>query len=177
METTFRLQKTCAVLFTASCVALLVLSLGFMTDFKDLFGLQLRANQPVAYLHDVVLQGYNRALFHLAVASFLAVVLSFVFEAFSRVPDRTALVVLDFVLAVLVVRALLLVGDLAGIEPAYLAADYGKVRLEGGFDYVVRTRTFTVSYVVEGVFAALGTAYGVLLAASHVRFVKTGGKA
>ncbi len=172
MERTFRLQRICAVLFLVMGIALFVLSLGFMTDFKDLFGLQLKANKPVAYLHDVLLQGYNRSLFHLAVCALLVAVLSFVFETNRKVPDMIALVVMDVLLAALFVRTVMLIATLAGLEPVYLSADYSKVRLEGGFDYVPRTRTFLLGYLVESLFALVCLAFGVMLAVSHALFVR-----
>lgn len=172
MERTFRLQRICAVLFLVMSIALFVLSLGFMTDFKDLFGLQLKANKPVAYLHDVLLQGYNRSLFHLAVCALVVVVLSFTFEANRKVPDMIALVMMDALLAILFVRAVMLVATLAGLEPVYLSADYSKVRLEGGFDYVLRTRTFRLGYLVESLFALVCLVFGATLSVSHALFVR-----
>lgn len=172
MERTFRLQRICAVLFLVMSIALFVLSLGFMTDFKDLFGLQLKANKPVAYLHDVLLQGYNRSLFHLAVCALLVAVLSFVFETNRKVPDMIALVMMDVLLAVLFVRTVMLIATLAGLEPVYLSTDYSKVRLEGGFDYVLRTRTFLLGYLVESLFALVSLSFGATLAISHALFVR-----
>lgn len=178
MERTFRLQRIIAVCFLVMCVVLFVLSLGFMTDFKDLFGLQLKPNKPVAYLHDVLLQGYNRSLFHLAVCALLVAVVSIVLETNRKVPDLSALLVMDTLLVVLVIWSVMQVLSLAGIEPVYLATDYSKVRLEGGFDYVLNTRTFAISYVVEILFALHCLAFGTLLTLAHVRFLKeeAGGK-
>ncbi len=176
MERTFRLQKMGAVLFLVMSILLFVLALGFMTDFKDLFGLQLKPNKPVAFLHDVLLQGYNRKLFHLAVSAILVAILSFLFESSSKVPDLVALVAMDVLLAILFIWTVVLVVSLASIEPIYLGADYSKVSLEGGFEYLLRTRTFAISYVVESLFALVSLFFGAVLALSHFRFVKQGGK-
>ena len=175
MERTFRCQKLLAVLFVVGNVVLFVLHLGFMSDFKDLFGLQLKANKPVAYLHDVLLQGFNKALFQLSVIAILIAVGSALLHCFSRVPDRFALIVMEACLVFLLVRSIMLFVSLAGIEQVYLTTNFSKVRLEGGFDYIPRIRTFAATYVILGINITLQVAYALVLFLSHLFFIREKG--
>ena len=172
MERIFRLQRLVAMLFLVMTIAVFVFSLFFMTDFKDLFGLMMKLNEDVAYFHDTVLQGYNQQIFLAAVAGLVVLLVFFLLQAFSRVPDVFALVIMTVCCIALASFSVYAIVSTAELESVYLSLDYSHVAMEGGFDYVVRTRTFTASFVINGLYVAVCAAMAAIMNISHFTFVR-----
>ncbi len=173
MEKLFRIQKLFTVLFFLSAICLFVLSLGFMTDFQALFGLQLKPNKPVAEFHDMVLQGYNRTLFNLAIAAILVGVASLFLELWKKVPDLFATVIMVVLLFAVAVFACSLLIKVPGLEEIHASLDYSKVKFEGGIDYIPNNRMFTAAMIIQSIFVLVSVIYAVVIALSHFTFVKS----
>lgn len=171
MEKIFRLQKTSAWIFLVMTVLMFIQSLVFMSDFKDLFGLMMRINEDVAYFHDTLMQGYNQRIFISSVLGLLVLLVFLFLQAFSRVPDRFALAVITLCLVALTgfsVYEIIMTGNL---ERIYFSLDFSNVAMEGGVEYVVRTRTFTLSYILNTLYVAVNVLTVSIMYISHFKFI------
>ena len=63
MRKLFKGQQILSVLYILGFHRNVSVSLAFMTEYNDLFGLKLPQNQEIAMFHDVILQTFNRQNF------------------------------------------------------------------------------------------------------------------
>ncbi len=159
------------MIFLIMTIVMFAFSLLFMTDFKDLFGLRMKLNEDVAYFHDVVLQGYNRLIFLAALGGLVTLLLFFFLQAFSRVPDIFALVIIELLCIALVVFSIYAIARTIGLEEIYIALDFSHVAMEGGADYIVRTRTFAASVVLNVLYIISCVSVSIVMFVSHFMFV------
>lgn len=157
------------VLFIVSSLVVFFLSLYFMTDFKDLFGLRLKVNKDVAFFHDVLMQDFNRLVFWFALGSLVVVFIAFCLEVNRFVPDLFAVVVMVSLLGTCAALALYSVLQMPRLESIYRSLDFSNVDVEGAVDYQVRTTTFTIMALCNAVHAAICVVFSSMLVASHVQ--------
>lgn len=172
MNKAFQAQKIMRIVFLVASILFFVFSLCFMTDFKDLFGLRLKANRPIAEFHDIVLQGYTQRLFLLGVFSILVSVIAIMLETGKKVPDRFALSVMSFFLLCIAAFAIALAMRVPGMLHAYLSFDYSKVAFEGGVDYVLNPRYFYLALVFNAGLVLSALAFSSSLIIAHLCFMK-----
>ena len=153
-------------------IAVFIFSLFFMTDFKDLFGLLMKMNEDVANFHDNIMQGYNQQIFLAAVGGLVVLLLFFFLQAFSRVPDVFALAVITAACVALCAFSAYAIASTVRLETIYLGLDFSHVAMEGGVEYVVRTRTFSASMILNGLYIVCCIAVIVVMNISHFFFVR-----
>jgi len=172
MDKIFKAQKTMMVVFIATAIVVFVFSLYFMTDFKDLFGLQLKANKPIMEFHDITMQSFNQTLFWFAIFGMVTVVCLFFLETGGKVPDLFALVFEGVCLLSLAGFSLYVLMYLPQLEEQYLNLDFSKYKLEGGADYILSTATFTGGLVLHLLNILVCLGFLAVLVSSHVAYVQ-----
>ncbi|MGH4036530.1 MAG: hypothetical protein ACRQFF_01620 [Sphaerochaeta sp.] len=148
MKKQLQLQKTMMQAYIVIAVVAFSYSLCFMTAYKDLFGLMLKANANVAYFHDVFMQGFNQTMFWFTLFGVASIALFFIFGIKKYVPDLYALIFIS--VAILIVCAFCIYAfiELPSLEKTYLSLDFSSLVLEGAVDYKVHTVTFNIGIVV-----------------------------
>lgn len=175
MEKTFRLQKTLSVIFIIVVVAMGIYILWFMTDFKDLFGLELKMNKPVAEFHDGPLQSFNTQFFYYSLVMICSILLIMFLELSKKVPDLFALVVMDAVLLAGAGYALYSFVQLEALHNVYASLDFSKVAMEGAVEYLYNDRAFIIGKVMCVIDSCVFIAYAGTLAFSHILYMKLRG--
>lgn len=170
MTRLFRLQRLMAVLFAAAAALMFLHALYFMTEYKDLFGLELPKNKPVAQFHDVLMQGYNKQLLWFALLGLSAAGVSFLLEVAKAVPDRFALAVLTVLLTAVCGCSVWALCCVPFLRETYVNLDFQYLRLEGAANYTVRTFPFVLCFAMHAFNAAVCVAYGAVLWLSHFKF-------
>lgn len=168
----FKFQKLMLILFIIASVAMFCASLYFMTDFKNLFGLKLKFNKPIAVFHDDLMQGFNQQFFWFTLFALLVVFLAFCLEIPRTVPDRFALIVMGVCLVVVVGFAVYALIRLPQLEQVYAGLDFSKLDLEGAVDYQPRNVAFRVLQVLSALHISVSLALLGVLAASHRSYLK-----
>jgi len=172
MRKIFKTQKAAAVIYAVMSVAVLLYTLLFMTEYKDLFGLKLKQNSQVSIFHDSILQTFNRQIFALALFGIIVIALSFFLEIFHRVPDWFALVVLEACLIGCCVGAVYAITNIQAVETFYRNLDMQYLYLEGLDDYQLKFTTFRVGIGIYVAQLAVCIAYGSAMLASHITYKK-----
>jgi len=172
MEKSFRMQKALWWVYVASVLVLFVYSLWFMTDFKDLFGLQLKVNRPITTFHDAEMQPFNRQLLAASLCAVTVVLLSLYLEVRTKVPDRFALLVMGVLLFALAAFSISVMVRIPALKSMYSALDFSKLDMEGAIEYVPRTRAFALGMVIHGVAATIDIAFLACMVSSHVLFIR-----
>lgn len=172
MEKIFRAQKITAGIYGAVAVIVLIFTLVFMTEYKDLFGLKLKQNSQISFFHDSVLQTFNRQIFLLALIGILIVLLSFLLETFSKVPDKFALVVMEILLVICLSGSIYALNNILAVEAFYKTLDFQYLMLEGLADYSPRFTTFSIGLLIYFIQMVVCVSYGAVMAMSHVTFIK-----
>jgi hypothetical protein len=172
MEKIFRVQKAMMIVFIAVAIIVFVFSLYFMTDFKDLFGLQLKANKPIMEFHDSTMQGFNRQLFWFGLLGVLTIMILVFLETGKKVPDMFALVVEGVLLSVNIAFSFHVITAIPQLEQTYLALDFSKYKFEGGADYLLKTSTFTAGTVIYSLNLLICLVFFSALILSHVMYLK-----
>lgn len=172
MEKVFRLQRLFTVLYAVAAILVFVFALFFLTDFKDLFGLELKINQDIAYFHDVVLQGFNQRLFVFALCLVAGIALCYMLEIRSKVPDLFALAIMCAFLIAASVFCIVLMGSLGAMRSTYWALDYSMVAMEGAIEYIPNDRTFLMGSILMPVSALLFLGFAAVLIVSHIKYRK-----
>ncbi len=167
MEKVYRFQRICFICFIVFALALFVYALWFMTDFKDLFGLELRINKPVADFHDVVLQKLNQRMFWFALFVVVCILIQGTLELRGKVPDLFATSVFAIVLLVAAGCCVYFLVVLAPISRTYQALDFSNVVMEGAVEYHPSGRAFILGKIVFSSSAVFFVAYAFVLMASH----------
>jgi ABC-type multidrug transport system permease subunit len=172
MKRIFRVQKTMMVLFIVAATVVFVFSLYFMTDFKDLFGLQLKANRPIMEFHDTTMQGFNQSLFWFSLLGLVTIIFQFFLEIGKKVPDLFAIAVEGLCLLVTGGFALHVLVALPKLEQIYLQLDFSKYKMEGGAEYVMKTSTFTAGSLIYFLNLLVCLVFFAVLIISHVTYKK-----
>lgn len=167
MEKVYRIQRICFVCFIVFASALFVFALWFMTDFKDLFGLELKINKSVADFHDVVLQKLNQRMFWFALSVVACIIVLQMLELPGKVPDRFAMMVSIVVLLVAAGCCIYFLVALPTILRTYRALDFSNVVMEGAVEYHPSERAFVLGRIVFSSSAVFFIAYVFVLVASH----------
>ena len=170
------MQKLFVTIFLVMTIVMFAFSLFFMTDFKDLFGLRMKLNEEIAYFHDTVMQGYNQQIFIAALGGMMTLLLFFFLQAFSRVPDGFALTVITVLCLALTAFSFYAIVKTGELSSMYTALDFSHVAMEGGTDYIVRTRTFAVSIVLNVMYIISCISVPVIMFVSHFTFMNSSSK-
>ena len=168
----FKFQKLMLILFIIASVAMFCASLYFMTDFKDLFGLKLKFNKPIAAFHDDLMQGFNQQFFWFTLFALLVVFLAFCLEVPRAVPDRFALIVMGICLLAVLGFAVFALLRLPQLERVYEGLDFSKLDSEGAVDYQPRTVAFRVLEVLSAIHIGVSLVLLAVLTLSHRSYVK-----
>ena len=172
MKKVFMTQRVAAILFILMSAVIFVYALAFMTDYENLFGLILPANQNVALFHDRILQSFNQGILVWAIVGMAGVACTFIMETLTKVPDRFALIFMAVMLGACVYGSIYALQNLPAIMSYYRTMDISSIHLEGIQDYTLK---FTTFYIGIGLYAAqlvVCVLYLAGLAASHITFVK-----
>ena len=172
MEKIFKMQKIMMVVFITMAIIVFVFSLYFMTDFKDLFGLQLKANRSIKEFHDITMQSFNQQLFWFALLGIGTIVCLFFLETGKKVPDLFALVFNGVCLATSLGFSVYVLTVFPQLKQQYLTLDFSKYKLEGGANYILNTKTFTIGTVVYILNILVCLSFLVVLIVSHVRYLQ-----
>lgn len=174
MEKLFKVQRLVTVLYAIATILVFIFSLFFLTDFKDLFGLELKVNQEIAYFHNTVLQGFNQKLFYFSLALVIGIALTYMLEIMSKVPDLFALIVMTVFLILTSLFCVVIVTSLIEMLGVYETLDFSKVALEGAIEYIPNNRTFIMGNALFSVTAIVNVLFSVVLVASHITYKKQG---
>lgn len=172
MKKVFRAQRAAAILFILMAVVILVYALAFMTDYENLFGLMLPANESVGVFHDRILQTFNKGILVWAIVGMAGVACAFMMETLTKVPDRFALIFMAAVLGACAYGTIYALQNLPAIMSFYRTMDTSSLYLEGIQDYTLK---FTAFYTGIGLYAAQLAVCVLFLASlivSHITFVK-----
>jgi len=172
MVKAFKIQKAMWWVFMVCMLTLFVYSLWFMTDFKDLFGLELKINKPVAYFHDVVMQGFNQQLFVASLIGCSAIFLSLCLEIRTKVPDAIALGIMGIILVGLGIFDIVAIIKFPVFEHMYMALDLSHLDMEGATEYIQKSRAFISGIILYCIELIVVLGYFSTLVTSHVYFLK-----
>ena len=148
MKKQLQLQKTMMNVYIIMAVVAFSYSLCFMTAYKDLFGLMLKANSNVAYFHDVFMQGFNQTMFWFTLFGAASIALFFIFGIKKYIPDTYALVFISIALLIVCGFSIYALIELPSLEKTYLSLDFSSLSLEGAVDYQIKTKTFNIGMVI-----------------------------
>lgn len=171
MQKMFKTQRFSAGLYTVAAVVVFVYTLCFMTEYKDLFGLKLKQNSQISFFHDSVLQMFNKQIFAFALLGVLVILISFLLEIFSKVPDKFALVIIELALLACCAASVYALNNIQAIEAFYTGLDFSNLRLEGVSDYVPRFTTFRAGTGIYAANLVCCAFYGITIGISHFRFL------
>lgn len=172
MKKTLMIQKTTAILYVISSIVTLCYALAFMTEYKDLFGLKLKQNEQVAIFHDAILQTFNRQILAWAVFGAVVILLAFLLQIFSKVPDRFAIIVMGGSLLGCCYGAFYSITNLVAIQKFYLALDLSSLELEGVLNFGYKLTTLYVGKGIYVLHMLICTAVIVALIASNLQYKK-----
>lgn len=172
MQKNFKNQKLAACLYTVIAVLVFLYTLCFMTEYKDLFGLKLKQNNQVSFFHDSVLQMFNKQIFVFALLGIILILLTFLFQVFSRVPDKFALVIIELILLICCIGSIYAIINIQAIEVFYAGLDFQYLQLEGMSDYVPRFTTFRIGLGIYIANIISCVTYGISIGISHFKFLK-----
>lgn len=168
----FKFQKLMLIFFIIASVAMFCASLYFMTDFKDLFGLKLKFNKPIAAFHDDLMQSFNQQFFWFTLFALLVVFLAFCLEIPHAVPDRFALIVMGVCLLAVVGFAVFALVRLPQLARVYEGLDFSKLDSEGAVDYQPRNMAFVVLMILSGIHICVSLSMLAVLGLSHRSYLK-----
>ena len=172
MKKVFRAQVVAAILFILIAAVIFIYALAFMTDYENLFGLMLPANESVVVFHDRILQTFNKGILVWAIVGMAGVACTFIMETLTKVPDRFALIFMAVMLGACVYGSIYALQNLPAIMSYYRTMDISSIHLEGIQDYTLK---FTTFYIGIGLYAAqlvICALYLASLIVSHTTFVK-----
>lgn len=173
MKGIFKAQRVIAVLFVIMAVIVFIYSLSFMTEYNDLFGLKLAQNKDISNFYENILQVFNRQIFVWAMVAVAGIVLVFVLEIYTRVPDRFALIVMVALMAACSYGAFYAIQNISAISGYYQALNFEFIALEGASDYELKLATFEIGTGIYIAQLAVCMSLTVILIASHIKFVRT----
>lgn len=176
MQKNMRIQKLMYYLFLLLGISVFIFTLGFMTDFSDLFGLKLAANQPIADFYEISMQSFNKTLFVLAIVSIFGFVCIRGLEINKKIPDKFALVVAGFFLLISFGTAVWAITQAQTLESIYLGLNFDDLIRESGSEHVIQTRTFDLCTGIYAVQALLSISFIAVLASNHFTFLKKYGE-
>jgi len=168
----FKTQRAAAGLYTAMAIIVFIYTLMFMTEYKDLFGLKLKQNDQISFFHDSILQTFNKQIFTFAIFGMLVILLTFLFQIFSKIPDKFALIVIGLSLILCCACSVYALSNLQAIESYYAGLDFQYLSLEGMSDYELHFTTFRVGlgiYIFDIICSAF---YAVTIGMSHFGYRK-----
>lgn len=135
-------------LLIAMGVLLFINALYFMTDYKNLFGLELPLNKDISFFHDEAMQPYNRFLLFFSIGCLLIAVAALLLECFSKVPDAFALTVMAGLLLVSMGVSAYLLHEAIALQEMYLGLDFSYLELEAGSEHIVTLNAFTFTDIL-----------------------------
>lgn len=172
MAKLFKRQKFFMNLFTVVATAVFVYALGFMTQYRGLFGLKLKQNSGIADFYGKTLQSFNRYIFVMALLGLFAIFIGYCLEINKKVPDQFAMIAMSVTLAVYSILAIVFMVQMVGIMAEYTSLDFSFAALEGLEDTTLKMQTFYIGYAIYGVTVIEAVLYSVSLVLSHNRCKK-----
>lgn len=135
----FITQKVVFVIYATLMILLFVYALGFMTDFKELFG---QSNSAIRNFHDETLQGFNREVFWVGIIGVISFVIFMVLEIKDKVADYFALGFVGVFGLFNVISGIMFIPKLLGLKEEYLGLNFDSLLLADGQVYNITTRIF-----------------------------------
>ncbi|MFI3254609.1 MAG: hypothetical protein R3Y63_09775 [Eubacteriales bacterium] len=163
-------------LFLLNSLVILIFTLGFMTDYSDLFGLQLEANKPIAEFYGVLMQGFIKNAFVLALIVIFGYVCIRGLEINKKIPDKFALVIAGFFLLIALGSSIWAIMSMQSLQSVYLGLNFEDLIRESGAEHIIQTRAFSLGTGLYGYQGVLSAAFIGVLASNHFTFMKKYGE-
>ncbi len=174
MYKSFKMQKISMYTFIITSILAFVYALFFMTQYRDLFGLKLKLNEAISLFHDQYMQQINKSLFVVAIFGIVILGFGYMFEINRKVPDVFALIVMCSSLTFYASCSAYFIFKINEAYNKYILLDFQNMYLEGPSDYVLRTETFYIGYVIYSIIILVSVTYCISMINSHIQYVKKG---
>lgn len=172
MQKLIKTQKVTAMIYIVMAIIIFLYSLCFMTEYSDLFGLMLKTNSHITNFYKNILQKFNWQIFRLSLGGIAGIVLIYVLEIMTKVVDKFALIVIETLLLFNIGGCGYSIMNLNAIQAYYKTLDFQYIELEGVRDYVLKFTAFNIGNVVYVGQIIVSLAFGIVIAACHIKFVK-----
>ena len=167
MRVLLQVQKYIFIIFMLVTILTFVYALGFMTDFKLLFG---QINPEIMEFHDVTLQGFNRVIFRTSLISVVGFVIVMFMDIMKKIPDITLSVIVVVLAAFNMIRSLSFVAQLKEMSATFLTLDFTTMLIVGD-PYVADLRTFNIGTSLYNSFIVVSILFAVICVANTVTFL------
>lgn len=165
-------QKLFMNLFTVVAATVFVYALGFMTQYRELFGFKLKQNKGVADFYEITLQGFNKYIFIVSLIGMLMIFIAYCLEINSKVPDKFALIIMSVMLIGYAAALVFAVIQLVTMTGEYQSVDFSFVAFEGLENAKVKLETFYIGYAIFGVAIINCILYVFSMVTCQKRFLK-----
>lgn len=172
MKKGFKLQRIGVIVYLLTMVAVAIYSIGFMTYYEGLFGLELPVNAPITAFYEHM-QSFNRVFFWLAIVGVISIIFMFMLELKTKVCDKFALVIMSLFGALNIGTAIYGFISLPKLLAEYKGLDFSKMWIEDtkiteDYVYVLNFSTFYVGYAVLTVLILVALGFIATLWVNHI---------
>lgn len=144
----FKLQRIMFVIYILIMVVVFIYSLGFMTDYSNLFGMEQGVNESIASFHDKTLQNFNSSIFIYSVIGVVSIIALFALQINKKICDTLAVVIVNVISLFLLITCIISLVTLPQIITEYNNVDFTFIGLEDtNFTDVEYVRSYTTFYL------------------------------
>ena len=176
LEKSFKFQKVMFVIYILVIVISFIFALSFMTQYANLFGLQLVLNQSIIDFHNNM-QNFNKMYIYLLIISLVSIIFMFLLETHHRVADRFALIVMGVFVGIFIGTTLYALINMTSLMNDYQNCNFDYIALEASElgDYQRQFETFYIGYGVVSISLLGAIGYYLSLLLSHIFYKKVHG--
>lgn len=150
----FKLQKIMFIIYILIMVVVFIYTLGFMTDYSNLFGMEQGVNESIALFHDKTLQNFNSSIFIYSVIGVVSIIALFALQINKRICDTLAVVIVNVISLFLLITCIISLITLPQIISEYNNVDFTFIGLEDtNFTDTEYVRSYTTFYLGIAIYA------------------------
>lgn len=150
----FKLQKIMFIIYILVMVVVFIYTLGFMTDYSNLFGMEQGVNESIALFHDKTLQNFNSSIFIYSVIGVVSIIALFALQINKRICDTLAVVIVNVISLFLLITCIISLITLPQIISEYNNVDFTFIGLEDtNFTDTEYVRSYTTFYLGIAIYA------------------------
>ena len=173
LKRSFKMQKIMFFMYLFVVILEFIFAVSFMTQYSNLFGLELPLNDGIRIFHDNM-QIFDRFMFYSSLVGLVSIIFIYALEVNKKVCDRFALIVLGVFVAFLIGSSIFSLIRLTQLLGEYKSVDFKYISIEDPeiVDYQLRFETFYIGYVLNAFSILVFLIFLGNLIFNHIKFLK-----
>ncbi len=173
LRKSFKFQKVMFYIYMIFLIACFIFAISFMTQYSNLFGLELPMNDGVTAFHSSM-QKFDRNIIFFSLASIVSIIFMFALEVHKKVVDKFAFVIMSLLILWELFICVYGIINMANLMTSYKGVDFQYLYLEDPAleNYQLKFETFYIGYIIYILTIISSVLFLISIVLSHILYLK-----